>query len=386
MCDPAQAVRRFGGFAFLVLTAAVLGAQSAAEFRARAEALLPSYLEATHRMRVADHLRALAESPETLQVGHLTVLTAHALRPVVEPAALQAWPVIEERFGSTSLLLEQRAVIVFTPDSGKSYSAVQAAGGGRPVTSQDLGSDPKAIAAALVRFASLNIWELSDSALRSWLPGALELTSDLGQQREWAYYNLVTSPTTAAGSCLIGNLGACEEALGIVTSGNPLTRLYDASGRRALVHRFGASLNRRPLQLLYYNCVSENSDAACHEILQSALDTGFIRKWHLEDVPGLVGELPPPLGSSARSTLLAVMADLGGRGAWSRLVEAAELPLERRLASGAGVPIDSLVSAWRSGILRARPSPVALPRRTAWATLFWATGICVLGMRSSRWR
>src|SRR6266550_2257663 len=157
-------------------------------------------------------------------------------------------------------------------------------------------------------------------------------------------------------------------------SPNPLQQWYPSAGeRRALVLRsfaeyFGYSDHGAGKPALQ-SC-GAGSDSACTELLRS--------------LPP--GALPRPLTYDARAALVHIALRRGGREAYHRLVATPGAPIADRLASAAGVSVDSLVALWRSEILAARPAPVTLPPRGPWAALGWTAVFAVCALRSSRWR
>jgi hypothetical protein len=60
----------------------------------------------------------------------------------------------------------------------------------------------------------------------------------------------------------------------------------------------------------------------------------------------------------------------GGTGAYDRLVSA-HGSVREQLAAAAGVPLDSVVSAWRARVLAARSEPMMVTPLVALAALVW---------------
>src|SRR5438128_231307 len=185
---------------------------------------------------------------------------------------------------------------------------------------------------------------------------------------------IVTNPSQAARSCFLGAISDCRNALALGESPDPLQQWYPSAGeRRALVLRsfaeyFGYSDHGAGKPALQ-SC-GAGSDAACTELLRS--------------LPP--GALPRPLTYDARAALVHIALRLGGREAYHRLVATPGAPIADRLASAAGVSVDSLVAQWRSEILAARPAPVTLPPWGPWAALGLTAVFAVCALRSSRWR
>lgn len=87
-----------------------------------------------------------------------------------------------------------------------------------------------------------------------------------------------------------------------------------------------------------------------------------------------------------RADLLLTALEIGGPGAWSRVVAARPLRAEDALVAASGLPADSLIGRWRSGIMALRPDHGPLRSSTAILVLAW-TGVLLLGtLGGSRWR
>jgi len=76
----------------------------------------------------------------------------------------------------------------------------------------------------------------------------------------------------------------------------------------------------------------------------------------------------------------------GGRRALGRLAHGASRSLSQRFALAAGMPVDSLILAWRRAIIEARPKPVTIAPARAWTALGWIVLMGLMAFRSSRWR
>ena len=117
------------------------------------------------------------------------------------------------------------------------------------------------------------------------------------------------------------------------------------------------------------DCVEQGDVAACDAALRT-VPAEFIH---------------PPLSSRARGLLVDLALELGGAGAYERLV-ASRGPLAGRLATAAHVPVDSLVRAWRARAFAHQPERITLRRAGAWAAMAWAVAFALLGLRSTQWR
>lgn len=94
-----------------------------------------------------------------------------------------------------------------------------------------------------------------------------------------------------------------------------------------------------------------------------------------------------PLNERARRLLVEVAIELGGEGAFDRLLAPAGDEVEARLAAAARVELDSVVSVWRARVVEgvAHRSPGVDPIAAA-ASLGWIAVFMFLASRRSRWR
>jgi hypothetical protein len=211
----------------------------------------------------------------------------------------------------------------------------------------------------------------ADTALQSWLGGPVRPLIHADLERADVYVRLVTAPSEASRQCLIGDIGACRDALDLFGRGDRLARWYPSGReRRSLLKTFTPYYFDRGVQLPILHACAGGSDSACTKLLRS--------------LPP--GALPRPLTYDARATLVRDALRLGGRAAYRRLMASPGLPIADRLAAAAGIGIDALLSRWRAEILAARHVPVSLPPRGLWIALGWTLLFAVCGLRSTRWR
>ncbi len=99
----------------------------------------------------------------------------------------------------------------------------------------------------------------------------------------------------------------------------------------------------------------------------------------------LVPIVSPPLPRGVRDGFVRQVLALGGDGAYGRL-RATEGTIADRLEAAAGMPVDSVIVSWRSGLLDAvgRPTSTSLP--IALGAVLWAVLFSGLALRSTRWR
>jgi hypothetical protein len=103
----------------------------------------------------------------------------------------------------------------------------------------------------------------------------------------------------------------------------------------------------------------------------------------------LTGSPATPAGVSfsafMRADLMLAALSAGGRAAWPRLRAAADSGIRTALAAAAGMPLDSLLSRWRVGLLSLRPTAGPLTRGVAIAALIWSVALLAGALGTSRW-
>jgi hypothetical protein len=342
-----------------------LTGQELPRLEARADSLAREWRSAT---AVADAIDSLERAREfaghdTIRVGALTIVTNASPLPL-RGAAARAWPLIDSVYGDAARQLQERPYIIVpvNPDT-----AIE-----RPLwhNGTEIPWDQDVVSLTLLLLATVPIAP-ADTALQAWLGGPVRPLIHADLERADVYVRLVTAPSEASRRCLIGDIGACRDALDLLGRGDRLARWYpSARERRALLKTFTPYYFDRGTQQPMLRACAAGSDSACTELLRS--------------LPP--GALPPPLTYDARATLVGDALRLGGRAAYRRLMASAGLPIADRLAAAGGMGIDSLLARWRAEILAARPVPVSLPPRGVWLALGWTILFAVCGLRSSRWR
>lgn len=87
-----------------------------------------------------------------------------------------------------------------------------------------------------------------------------------------------------------------------------------------------------------------------------------------------------------RADLFLTALEIGGPGAWARIVAARPVRAEDALAAASGVTADSLVTRWRNGIMTLRPHEGPLHAGTALLGVAWAGALLLGALGASRWR
>jgi hypothetical protein len=204
------------------------------------------------------------------------------------------------------------------------------------------------------------------AGLSIWSGGTFGLQSDPDAPFNRAAIELVTTLSVRTRGCNAGDTEDCALALGITPVSDPLRQWYDAGDRRALVRREADTPGRNRTTANADDCVQRGSDEACLAYLQEPSHA--------------------PISTEAAVGVLFTAARLGGAGALDRLLADTTGSLPARLEVMAGVPLDSLLSAWRNEARSRRTSPPTLPRSVRWAALFWIAAFGTLALRSPRWR
>src|SRR5881397_132889 len=210
-----------------------------------------------------------------------------------------------------------------------------------------------------------------DPALADWLGAALRPTLRPQDERAVVFVLLVTAPSEAVRRCFLGDIARCKDVLQVGDSTGLLARWYvTPAEREALVTEAFTDYFARGATAPSLQRCRQHRDDACTALLQS--------------LPP--GTLPRPLAQAARLLIVREALRAGGRDAYRRLVTRPSAPIGERLASAAGMDIDSLVARWRNNVLAARPKPLTLPWWASFAAIGWTAFFGFCALRSSRWR
>jgi len=333
--------------------------------RNRADSLLSTWREAQRLADVADSLelvRATAGS-DTIAVG--------GLRIIVNPSPLQwreaaerAWPAIDSLYGSAAEDLPRYPYIfrAVDPDSGVRRTVLH--------VGVEVPWDLDVRATTMVLLTTVTAPHV-DLALADWLGTALRPALHRQDERAAVFVQLVTVPSDAVRRCFLGDIARCKDVLQVGDSTDLLGRWYLTSAEREalVIEAFTDYFARGATAPSLQRC-RQHHDDACTALLQS--------------LPP--GTLPRPLAHAARILLVREALRAGGRDAYRRLVARPSAAIGERLASAAGMDIDSLVGRWRNAALAARPKPLTLPWWASFAAIGWTAFFGFCALRSSRWR
>ena len=367
-----------GGMMALLAPRADVAAQSAAEYRRRLDSLEPQWLAARADVEAKERARRTAARAVVVERGPLRLIVDSSLLPVVmEPASVAADELVRTFGGAADALADHRFIVrekylgrrgadsvrtIMIGVEGREHSSAfgDSAENRYRVLSVLRGSQVTAILHAKL-----------DDSLRTWFRAPLQAGVETPAERERAYVWLVTASTDVSRLCLAGDLVGCRKLLGLAPVHDPLMEGHTAVQRRALVLSHSARLRTAAHTREYDRCVANHDDAACIARLRTLPVDVFIRSMANVDTHR----------SFARFVL-----ERGGAGAYDRLRASTTLPLDARFGAAGGAPADTLVAAWRAGIIAARPSRTPVTPITAFATLAWIAAGAVLALRSSRWR
>jgi hypothetical protein len=190
--------------------------------------------------------------------------------------------------------------------------------------------------------------------------------SDLRLQA--AYFDLATKPWSGVRDCFAGDLGQCARVASVGPD-DPVTGHFTVEERRRIVERARRDVLPLRRSAAAARCVDDGIDSACVELFQQH------PAWIRED----------PLSPMTRATLIHTALDLGGEGAFGRLVASEGEDVLARLATAAGVSQDTLLATWQRRILAERPQSTTLPRLPGWLAFLWAVVFTVAATRSTRW-
>ena len=363
MCDRA---------ALLALAVALLAgparAQDQAVLRARIARLERDLrsAEAAAAAARADSVAHLIDARlDTVRMGALRVLAPAGLGPEARAGSAAAASLIDSAFGTAAAALAQRPFMLVLMAARREARPVPVGSTAVVTTGTAADIDQRLVWAAALAIASLN-----DSALTAWLQGTLVPNRHPERERRRVYIALVTAPSPAGERCYQGDLTACRKSLGLVPTEQALDDWYDPARRRSLVQELADLEEVRIARRLYTACVTGLSDPDCLALLRR--------------VPPAA--LPPPLPVAARHSLLRTAVELGGPGAYARLLAGAGRSMEARLTGASGILSDSLLRTWRAAVFAARPLPVAVEPRAGWVALCWGVVFAFLALRSTRWR
>ena len=330
----------------------------------------------------AEQVRFSRAAEDTLVIGSLRILALPGAVPEAQAAGERVVTDLSRRYGRDLAGLRQNYLRITKEGASGPFGITLLGADGRGTSIGGL-VGRAALYQALRSFAEQGLWLGVDPALRAWLPSSGPTTYDSAAGVRRAYYELALSTSVVSRSCVRGDLGSCEEALGIVTPADWITRWYDAAGRREILRRY--RWNWSPVLDRILACGQDGDDAACIAVLRRMSTTAGRtpaerHAWEGDVLPPL-----PPLGEASRMRYLDLLLVSGGPEAWERLTAHAERPLTERFAAAAAIPGDSLLLAWRAQVESGRPAPSAFSGLLLVTAIVWASVFLFLSCWGRRW-
>lgn len=368
--------------AVALLAAAPLAAQRPVPSDSSLAALAAEW-RALDTIRVrAEQARFSRPREDTLRIGPMRVLALPGAVVDARAAGEQVVADLTRRYGRDLVGLERNFFRITKEGSGGPYGVTLLGADGRGTSVGGL-TGRRALQLTLRSFAEQGLWLGVDPALRAWLPSGGAGAFDSAAAVRRAYYELALSTSVVSRGCVQGDMGSCEEALGVLTPADWITRWYDAPARREILGRY--RWNWSPVMDRMLACEQDLDDVACAEILRrmttiAGRTPAERRAWEGDVLPVL-----PPLGEASRMRYLDVLLASGGPGAWSRLTQDPGRPLPERFAAAAGLPGDSLLLAWRTQVEAGRPAPARATGLLVVTALAWAAVFLFLSCWGRRW-
>ena len=341
-----------------------------AEQRARVARLTDDFRRAEENVRRAKANVLNAVPLDTIREGALFVLIERADHALVAAAAVRAADMLDRAYGSAALRLATEPVVIRRMAARRAdgdTARLLAIAGANGMLQPFEGETVAAVAGQLAFAGANRLRALMDSDLQRWL-GPYRTSSGRPSTFVAAFEELATSASPLGRRCLVGDTGACVEALAMREPDDALWRWYDAPYRREFIR--GKRWTFRPVAPDRYDACIGGDDAACDAVLRS----------------GTRVQLEPPVRTAARHSFVSLALELGGRDAFARLIDSPGQPMDERLSIAAGVPVDSLAAMWQARVATAAPQRAEFPTGTAASSLAWIFFFAFLSSRSTRWR
>lgn len=335
--------------ALLVLLAPWGGSLQAQE-PAAALQRMEERLDSMERARaLRDSLAYRADHSDTVVAGGLRIATSPHLRPLALAAGAEAWQSLVTRFGRPATVPGAFPVTTF----GTTRSSVPE----RPRVRE--------LARGFERSGAQWIWQTQGAAVLGWLRGSVPTgtisPADVGDIAA----ELLRTPARPNRTCYAGEVTACAAALGIHVGPDTLDEWFEPATWPRLAGMVYGELNGLD-RVARQRCMDHGDLAACRSILTPA-------------------RVLPPVGAIGRQYLVQLALESGGASAFERLTADTGVTLEHRLAAAAGMPIDTLLELWSTG-LRSVPRGPAAPGRELLLGLAWSGVLLAMALRGSRWR
>jgi hypothetical protein len=354
----------------LLLVATPIECQTAAQYQARVESLRVQW---QLRRGEFDSLAStlLSAGIDTIEVGPFTALVDEPIGDLMRQAVPVAWEAIQETLRSDSMLAAARPIYFPT-------------GGSRPISSSPAvvaglwigdSADVEDVVNRIILTVGSELGTLLDDGTRLWLSANI-MSPTAARRNGWSgsclasvYVELATSGSAVGRKCFADDLTACRAALELDPASDPIAEWYDTQDLRRFIERVGMARGWGSAEE-WIPCVQEGDDAACDRLFRAGLD----------------GSVLHPVSPMAHQTLAETALQIGGDGAYGRMLQTGVTTIADWIAAVAAAPADSVIARWHSNVVAARPAPTTLTAATGWAALAWIVVLATIATRSTRWR
>jgi hypothetical protein len=320
---------------------------------------------------------------DTLNVGSVTLVTAHAAIPVLRSAINGGSVSVIHAYGDAGRRALAQTIVTGhlrippanasgVPPAGTLNIHLQVGANEADLPREVCPCDSLEATTDVSLGISRAIRAALDSTLRVWMPVLRPPGADSAQFGERAFRIAVSSGSAAVRRCLAGDDNACKSALGLIPTDDPVHAWYDPVDYPDMVKL--ASVVHAQLETdfgipVVRACLNDRDIRSCTRIVG--------------DIPRTA--LRPPMPDDVRSLLFLVAMTHGGDGAFDRLVrDSTAAPLER-LAAAANMPEHDLLVAWRKRVTMLRPTRALPTAGITLVALVWI-GCCFgLALRGTPW-
>lgn len=325
--------------------------------------------------------RSLVRAVPTVSVstGSLSVRTTPELEPRVRAAVALASKVIDDAGSSalpgrvashvpvivrdsTPTVMGYVPVISVASDTASRWYAAMR-------LNVSVASPAPQIADRLSMFIEKYALQGVDSSLAAWAmmqrlplrPTAEEFAGDV-------YVELAANESVTARQCRAGATAACLDVFGLDSSdGSRLSRWYSAEDYRALLRLVAPPRDDSAAAAAWLRCREDRAQDAC-VVAAHALPNASI---------------PFPFSGPTRFTLLREAFEIGGAGAYDRLI-APNVSVRARIEAAAGKPIDVVIQRWLARVEQSRPNPMKIRAGATIASLGWCGLFLAVGITRRR--
>jgi hypothetical protein len=348
-----------------------LGAQNLAEQRSRVDSLRADWEQ--KRDTLLTVVRGLGSvTVDTVRAGPFTVIADEPVAELMNRAVPIAWETLREALGSDSMLAAVKPIHFASGSSRRVEPSEHVISG--PWIDEDLPLDD--VVDRIIATVGRELSQALAERNRLWLSVG-PLTRVAAERRGWSwvtryqmvYLELATSASAVGRRCHAGDLAACRSALQLDSVSDPMREWYDAADRRRLIRRAAPRWRWRPTEELRL-CIEAEDDLACETLARDRFEQAGLR----------------PISPLANHTLLETAVQLGGDGAYGRMIRNEVSSVADWIAAVADAPADSVVAHWHSQVVATRPDRARLTATGGWGAVAWVLVLVAAATRSTRWR